>query len=67
MDPLWRYPMLVRIVATASVSNQGVMKVPKKILEEMKLSEGGSLLFVKDEKHGLRVISGNQALVLKTD
>ncbi len=59
--------MLVRIVAKASVSNQGVMKLPKKVLEEMEIKEGGSLLFVKDQKGGLRVLAGDRQLVLQSE
>jgi hypothetical protein len=56
--------VIVRIIAKASVSTTGVMKMPKKVLEEIELPEGGEVLFVLDRSGKVRVVSGDRRLQL---
>ena len=56
--------MIVRILAKASVSTTGVMKMPKKVLEEIELPEGGEVLFVLNRRGKVHVISGEQQVQL---
>ena len=56
--------LIVRVLAKASVSTSGVMKMPKKVLEEIKLTEGGEVLFVVDRAGKVHVVSGERRLQL---
>jgi len=40
------------------------MKMPKKVLEEIKLTEGGEVLFVVDRAGKVHVVSGERRLQL---
>ena len=56
--------MMVRILAKASVSTTGVMKMPKKVLEEINLVDGGEVLFVVGRNGKIHVVSGDRTLQL---
>ncbi len=58
--------MLVRIVGKASVSKTLVMKMPKRVAEEIDLPEGGGdVLFVKDKNGRIQVLPGDKPVEIK--
>jgi hypothetical protein len=56
--------MIWRVLAKASVSTGGVMKMPKKVLEEIDLPEGGDVLFLLDRNGKIHVVSGERQVQL---
>lgn len=54
----------VQILATGAISKDGIIRMPRNVAEVLGLTGPGTVVYLKDDKPGIRIVSADTPLEL---